>query len=199
MHLVYQIHTQPTFIRKFILYFTKDVDLEYMQISGGFFPNGVVSSMNICQEFFAGVNCMYWVLYLTLLVGGIVRPSSPYIILSLTWPPEYNALGRILMSFVACIYFMVCYLHVAAMFFSFVFTWFRVTVLTLKSLGWVETFRTILMLKLGNGLCGYLLNLKFFLLNCNGISVSKPNCSDIPLQLQTQDAMRIYNPPYFGP
>ena len=116
MHLVYQMHaafnleSEPRFIRDFLSYFSGDVDIEYSRISGHPFSNDMASSMKICKKFVAGVYGIYWAFYITLLVGAIVRTSSPHVILSLTWPPQDLSLVRRLMSFTVWIYSTLCYI-----------------------------------------------------------------------------------------
>ena len=124
----------PRFISDFICYFGKEVDLQYEQITGGPFSNTAYVKMKNCQKFVRTVNYLYWLFYAILLAGAVLKPFSPHVILSLTWPVRELSLNRQVCSILAFAYFFICFLQNGTMIFWIVFTWFRAIVLTLQQL-----------------------------------------------------------------
>ena len=135
----------PRSMRDFTGYFTLKIDCGMQEIAGGVWApqEKIGPQMAQCARVVNAVQSLYWFYYMSLLVGATLRPSSPHVLLSLTWPVKNPTTAQILLSFLAWNYFYLCYVTVAGLYFCMLFTWFRVLILYLKNLRQVYRARTV--------------------------------------------------------
>ena len=136
MSIASNLHSQPGFTSDYMWYFGETIDYEYERIAGRPFSDAVYLKMRKCHKFVKSVWWLYWFFYAIVLALAILKPSSPHVILSLTWPLHQLSGMRQVLSMLAFVYFFTSYLQNGAMFCWMVFTWFHATVLTLQQLAY---------------------------------------------------------------